>query len=59
TRLRSEFRPSALSGPVAVVSRTRITLKRIDCIVDPRTGDMQFESSFAEDFETTPSVLGL
>ncbi|KAK7015342.1 kinase-like domain-containing protein [Favolaschia claudopus] len=45
TRLRSEFRPSALSGPVAVVSRTRITLKRIDCIVDPRTGDMQFESS--------------
>ncbi|KAK7034990.1 kinase-like domain-containing protein [Favolaschia claudopus] len=45
TRLRSEFRPSALCGPVAVVSRTRITLKRIDCIVDPRTGDMQFESS--------------
>ncbi|KAK6997328.1 hypothetical protein R3P38DRAFT_3623649 [Favolaschia claudopus] len=44
-RLRSEFRPSALSGPAAVVNRTRITLKRIDCIVDPRTGDMQFESS--------------
>ncbi|KAK7029317.1 kinase-like domain-containing protein [Favolaschia claudopus] len=44
-RLRSEFRPSGLSGPAPVVSRTRITLKRMDCIVDPRTGDMQFESS--------------
>ncbi|KAK7048818.1 kinase-like domain-containing protein [Favolaschia claudopus] len=56
-RLRSEFRPSGLSGPAPVVSRTRTTLKRMDCIVDPRTGDMQFESSFAGDFETTPSFL--
>ncbi|KAF7371790.1 hypothetical protein MVEN_00036700 [Mycena venus] len=44
-RLRSEFHVSALSGPAAVHTRTRVVLKRINCFADPLTGIAEFEHS--------------
>ncbi|KAJ7867731.1 hypothetical protein B0H14DRAFT_2572726 [Mycena olivaceomarginata] len=46
SRLGSQFNGiSALSGPVLVHNRTRVVLKRINCIVDPITAVPEFETS--------------
>ncbi|KAJ7857832.1 hypothetical protein B0H14DRAFT_2578192 [Mycena olivaceomarginata] len=45
TPLRSEFRPSVLSGPAEVQNRSRVVLKKILCVVDAGSGTPEFESS--------------
>ncbi|KAJ6473885.1 kinase-like domain-containing protein, partial [Mycena sanguinolenta] len=44
-RLCSEFSPSALVGPAKVHNRTRVALKRINCVLDPITASPEFENS--------------
>jgi hypothetical protein len=45
TPLRSEFRPSVLSGPAEVHNRSHVVLKKILCVVDAASGTPEFESS--------------
>ncbi|KAJ6470740.1 kinase-like domain-containing protein [Mycena vitilis] len=45
SRLGSQFNMSGLSGPAEIHHRSRVTLKKIYCVVDAVTGKAEFESS--------------